>query len=167
MQPQFKGLNMWIVRKSKRARPGDIGRMKVDDNSWAKLHFLGHHESLGPAVLIDPNLLNSNGDVKCGNLLKSYVAFFLFADFVKEGLVEIVDHLLPLQPVPLTTRGPQIIGNSPCKSWIIFDSDGQRTVRDILTDDEIAIPVRMIISHDLLLDRLRTRWQPSDDIVYD
>jgi hypothetical protein len=163
------GPSIVLRKKSKRAKPGDIGRLKVDNDSWATLHYLGLHEILGDVVLVDPNLQDELGDLMFGCSLRSYIVFYLFSDFVKDGLIEIFDHLPPPRPVPLTTRSPQRIGlgGGPWKSWILIDSTGGRIFRDTLTADETDIPQRLIVSHATLLDRLRNKWQPGDEVVFD
>lgn len=162
---------MSILRgnKARRAQPGDVGRLQVGENSWAELQYLGKHDHLGPAVLVDPNLKGNFGDDLGEPELKRYVAFYLFPDFVRDGLVEVIDYRPPEYEIPLATRQRQVVTPTlgPCKSWVIWDANGQKTMRDDLTDEELDIPVRMILSHATLLHMLTNGWQPSDDVIRD
>ena len=155
------------LKRARRAKPGDIGRVQVDENCWANMQYLGEHEYFGPAVLIYPKLTNDIGEVIRGDQLKSYVMFYLFPDFVKDGLVEIVGHQPPDREVPVITRQRQVITRTvvPCKTWIIVDAAGQRTFRDNLTDEELDIPERAIFCHADLIKRLLNGWQPIDDVI--
>lgn len=162
-------LSMVRGGKTKRAKPGDVGRLQIGKNSWAELQYLGKHDLLGPAVLVNPNL-KGNYSADLGEPeLKRYVVFYLFPDFVQDGLVEVIDYRPPEYEVPLVTRQRQLVTRSlgPCKSWVIWDANGQKAISDDLSDEELDIPVRMILSHATLLHMLRNGWQPSDDVIRD
>ena len=64
------------IRRSQKSRSGDVGILKVDDGAWAKLQYLGAHDFLGDAVLIDPDLTDIRGKSLSQNLLKPYTAFY-------------------------------------------------------------------------------------------
>ena len=151
--------------KRKRPRPGDVGLVKVRENAFARIHYIGKHPYLDDTVLVDPNLISEVGERIDTIERDPWLVFYQFCYFVRTGYISLIAEGLPEVPVPTHTRSPQRTGPAPWAQWVIHDGADGRTIRDHLSPEERALPEHSVITHGLLLERLDQHWSLSDDVA--
>lgn len=147
-----------MTERRKRAKPGDILELRVDDH-FAYLHYIGKHPEYGDAILVGSLLKERQASITAQIFSRGYVAFYPAVSAVAQGLVEVVAQLPPPK-LPERLRRAGARSGSCVDTWIIEDESGE-IVKAQLSEEELRLPIAAIWNHELLVQRISEDWDPS------
>jgi hypothetical protein len=142
----------------KRAKPGDILELKLDEG-FAYLHYLGKHPEYGAAIVVSS--LFESPQMPVNAVSSGYVTFYPVTVAVARGLVKIVGHLPP-PPLPLRYRRAGARYGNQVVAWIIEDGT-QQIVTKKLSNEELRLPIAAIWNHEMLISKVVKGWTPLQE----
>lgn len=152
-----------VKRQKKRLKPGDVLQIQLE-NSYSYIQFVGKHADYGDVIRV----LSRRYPIPCHDPAAiandtGYLAFYPAQAALRHDLVLIVGTVALPDGVDIPTvlrRRGNIDRHGKVLTWII-ERDGIDTVREVLSDEERALPIASIWNHEMLLWRISENWRPE------
>ena len=144
----------------KRPKPGDILEV-VAPNGLIYAHYLGKHPEYGDAIVVCPAIQSTAATIGPELFEGGYVTFYPVTASASRGFSSVVGHL-PAPGIPKRFRRPGAIYGRIVTTWIIEESS-KETVKETLSEEELALPIAAIWNHELLVQRVSEGWRPETE----
>jgi len=145
-----------------RVKPGDV--LEVSVGQAVSYAYIGRHPRYGDAILVEPSIRSTSAPVTPELFtVEAYVAFYPAKVAANQGPVKPVGNL-PCRDMPRVLRraGHHRVGNRVL-TWVIEVDVVEQAVKATLAEAELAFPIVALLTHQTLLNRLESRWNPRVD----
>jgi len=139
-------------------RPGSILEIALGDK-LVYVHYVGRDSRGVDGVIVLPTKFDGRPVFTPGMFTPGYFVLYPARETVRLGLATVVGKL---PPPPMPTRFRRKPGG-PRSPWIITAEDGSEYLRDVLSAEELLLPIEDIWNHALLLEEIEGGYRPELD----
>jgi hypothetical protein len=143
----------------KRAKTGDVLALRAPDGE-VYVHYLGKHVEYGDGIAVCPAVQRRGVAVTPDLFQNAYVTFYPATAAVARGMAEVVGSL-PSPGLPRRFRRPGARSGRLVKTWILEDAAGAILVKELLSEEDLHLPIAVIWNHEFLLQRVAEGWRPE------
>jgi hypothetical protein len=149
---------------------GDVLEIPITNQKLAYAQYIYNYKeppAWGHLIRVLPGLYNSRPGslTEIVNSKERFVVFFPVGAALRAGMISIISNeMIPESNIkfPLfKTFVPNL--KTGKKTWRIWDGNETRKVDELLPEHR-DLPMKEIVSFDLLVDRIKSGWSPKDDV---
>lgn len=151
----------------KKIKLGDVIEIStIKGNAYAQYVF--NDNEYGQLIRILPGIYKTYpSDIKkIVEMKELYFVFYPLSISVRQNRVKIISNeKIPsyLEKKPILRRPGNRESNGKVLNWWIIDNDREYSVKN-LNDKQVKYSLAVIVSFDLLEDKILTGWMPEDEI---
>jgi hypothetical protein len=158
------------ARNYKRLTLGDIIEIPLSKSRVAYAQYVFNHREepvWGHFIRVFPGIFSKRPTnfAELSAAEPQFCAFYPAGTAVSRGLIRIVDHAdIPKQfrRLPLF-KSANTNFHTGKKSWWLWDGEKEWRVGE-LSPEHYDLPVLQLITHDVLVERIKKRWRHRDEI---
>jgi hypothetical protein len=139
-------------------RPGSILEIALADK-LVYVHYVGRDSWLGDCVIVLPTKFDVRPTFTPEVFKTGYFAFYPARETVRLRLATVVGRLPP-PPMPVRSRRNPGGRRAP---WIVTAEDGSEHLRQVLSAEELLLPIQSIWNHAALLKQIASGYRPELD----
>lgn len=142
---------------------GDIFEIE-EEGSFYYIQFIGMHAKYGDTIAVVPHSFKAPVEnfeklKECGMI---YPVFYPLPTSLRHKLSKFVGNSRLFTEFPTVFRRPGRVDPGPrVANWFIDEADGKTRVVDTLSEKEKWIPIAVGWNHEMLINRIRSKWHPT------
>jgi hypothetical protein len=139
-------------------KPGSILEIAFGDK-LVYVHYVGRNSWGGDGVIVLPTTFDVRPVFTPEMFVSGYFVLYMAKAAVHLGLATVVGKLPPPAMPTRFRRKP----GGPSSPWIIMAEDGSEYLRQVLSEEELLLPIETIWNHALLLEEIESGYRPELD----